>query len=65
MFINDQGNWVNVLREYGNISMASIRTKAERWVGDDDMSETRIAQNNIMACQCIRNTSSQKGLLPM
>ena len=57
-FLNDAGEMVSLLKDYGCISNPEIRAQMLDCIGTGSKSQSRKAQNNQMMAECIQNSIS-------
>ena len=59
-FTNDKGNVVNLIKEYGQISLETLTTECAKMIGTGAESETRMSQNNEQCRKCLLATLEPK-----
>ena len=55
-FQNNVGKDIDLIHEYGQITLDSLRTQCEKMTGTNAKVDTRMAQNNAQCRECLLNT---------
>ena len=59
-FTNDKGNVINLIKEYGQISLETLTTECAKMIGTGAESTTRMSQNNEQCRKCLLATLEPK-----